>query len=178
MTIGILFVCTGNICRSPTAVAVFRKLAERAGLADRFVVESAGVYGGHAGQPPAAAAIEAAARRGFDITTAHAQVLTPEIMARFDYLIAMDRTHLAAMRWIAPSGLIERPQLLLKYAPAFGVTDVLDPFGGTADDYNRAVALIEAGCKGLLAHMQRVIEASADILLLPRGKAAAALSSC
>ena len=117
MTIGILFVCTGNICRSPMAEGVFRTMADRAGLASAFTVDSAGSYAGHAGEPPSRLAREAAARRGY---------------------------HLAELRRLAPRGFAERPRL-------FVTADVADPYGGSERDYERALDLIEAGCRELLA---------------------------
>jgi protein-tyrosine phosphatase len=149
MTIGVLFVCTGNICRSPMAKGVFAALVRRAGLADAFTVDSAGTYEGHVGQPASLLAIEAARRRGYDIVGHKARLLTNDDLERFDYPMAMDRTHLAAMRWMAPRALQDRPQMLMRSAPELNIVDVADPYGGSANDYARALDLIEAGCKGL-----------------------------
>jgi protein-tyrosine phosphatase len=143
MTIGVLFVCTGNICRSPMAEGVFRSMARRAGLDSAFTVDSAGTYDGHAGEPPSRLALQAAARRGYDISGLRARPVMAADIARFDHVLAMDRRHLAALRRLAPRGLTERPQM-------FTTVDVADPYGGTEQDYERALDLIEAGCKGLL----------------------------
>jgi protein-tyrosine phosphatase len=153
MTIGVLFVCTGNICRSPTAAGVFRTMAQRAGLADVFRVDSAGTFEGHVGQKASMLAIEAAKRRSYDISDHRARLLTVEDIELFDYPMAMDRSHLAAMRWMAPRGLMDRPQMFLKFAPAGRTLDVPDPFGGPSRGYEQALDLIEAGCAGLLAHL-------------------------
>ncbi len=150
MTVGVLFVSTGGICRSPTAAGIFSALAERAGLGQVFEVDSASVYDGHAGNPPALPAIEAASRRGYDIAGRRARPLIAEDIARFDHVLAMDRTNLAAVRWLAPPRLAERPQLFLKFAVLGGAGDVADPYGGTPTDYVYALNLIEAGCTGLL----------------------------
>ena len=101
MTIGILFVCTANICRSPTAEGVFRSLARDAGLEQAFVVDSAGTFAGHAGQPPSLPAIKAAARRGYDIADLRARLVKPEDILRFDHVLAMDRAHLPDLRWMS-----------------------------------------------------------------------------
>jgi protein-tyrosine phosphatase len=143
MTIGVLFVCTGNICRSPMAEGVFRSMARHAGLDSAFIIDSAGTYGGHAGEPPSLPAIKAAARRGYDISGLRARPVVAADIARFDHVLAMDRGHLAVLRGIAPRGLTERPQM-------FTTVDVADPYGGTEQDYERALNLIEAGCKALL----------------------------
>jgi protein-tyrosine phosphatase len=154
MTIGVLFVCTGNICRSPMAAGVFRTLAARAGLADTFTIESAGTFDGYVGQPASLLAIEAAARRGYDISAHRARQVTLEDLERFDHPLAMDRMNLADMRWLAPRARSERPQMLMKYAPQLGVVDVPDPFRGPPRGYDAALDLIEAGCRGLLERLK------------------------
>ena len=154
MTIGVLFVCTGNICRSPMAKGVFTALVRRAGLGDAFAIDSAGTYDGHIGSPASPLAIEAARLRGYEIADHRSRLLTNEDLERFDYPIAMDRTHLAAMRWMAPRKLQDRPQMLMRSAPELNVTDISDPFGGPASGYARALDLIEAGCRGLFAKLE------------------------
>ena len=86
------------------------------------------------------------------------RILTNEDLERFDHPMAMDRTHLAAMRWMAPRKLQDRPQMLMRSAPDLGVTDIPDPYGGPASDYERALDLIEAGCKGLLARLKAEVK--------------------
>jgi protein-tyrosine phosphatase len=153
MTIGVLFVCTGNICRSPMAKGVFRTLVRNAGLADAFTIDSAGTYEGHVGQPASLLAIEAAGRRGYDIADHRARLLTNEDLERFEYPMAMDRSHLAALRWMASRKWQDRPQMLMRSAPDLNVIDIPDPYGGPASGYAQALDLIEAGCKGLLAKL-------------------------
>ena len=150
MTIRVLFVCTANICRSPMAEGVFRTLAERAGLGDAFTIASAGTSNAHAGEPPSPLAVKAAARRGYDIASLRASVVTKEDIAAADYVLAMDRGHLADLRWMAPRDKAQSLQLFTRFGPMPGISDVQDPYGGTAEDYERALDLIEAGCKGLL----------------------------
>lgn len=157
MAIRILFVSTGGICRAPMAVGALRTIVRCAGLADSFEIDGAATYGGYTDQPPSLLAIEAAGRRGYAIDDLKARPLAAADMAHFDYPLAMDRTHLAAMRWLAPSGLTERPQMFMWYAPALGVRDIQDPFGGTNEDFERALDLIEAGCAGLLRRLQTAL---------------------
>lgn len=153
MTIGILFVCTANLCRSPTAEGVFRSLATKAGLADAFEIDSAGTGASHIGQPPTQPAIDAAAARGYDITGIRARQITGEDIKHFDHVLAMTRGHLVEMRWLAPRDLADKPQLLMSYAPPLGILDIPDPYGGTDDDYVRAIGMIESATKGLLAKL-------------------------
>jgi protein-tyrosine phosphatase len=154
MSIGVLFVCTGNICRSPMAEGVFRAMAQREWLGASFDVDSAGTYDGYAGAPPAKLAIEAAARRGYDLSDLRARPLVPEDVARFDHVLAMDRGHLWILRRIAPPAVSQRPRLLMNFAPALRVHEVPDPWGGPPAGYERALDLIEAGCAGLLKHLR------------------------
>lgn len=149
MTTGVLFVCTGNTCRSPMAVGVMRSLAHRAGLAHIFEVDSAGTGVRQAGQPPNRHALDAAARRGHDIAGLRSRPLTASDIARFSHPLAMERTHLAAMCALAPSSLADRPRL-------FVAEDIPDPFGGTAQDYERTLDLIEAGCARLFGHLRKM----------------------
>lgn len=148
--IGVLFVCTGNICRSPMAEGVFRKRVRQAGLEANFEIDSAGTYNRHEGEPPSLPAIAAAVRRGYDIAEQRCRPLVAGDVERFDYPLAMDRGHLAALRRLAPPALINRPRLFLDYAPQLGIKEVPDPYGLGLDDYERALDLIEAGCDGLL----------------------------
>jgi len=154
MTIGVLFVCTGNICRSPMAEGVFRTMVQRAGFGALFTVDSAGTFDGYVGQPPSLLAVEAAARRRYDISQHRARLITSEDIGRFAFSLAMDRSHLATLRWLAPRGLMNRPQMFMKFAPELEVPEVPDPFGGPTEGYDHALDLIEAGCKGLLEHVK------------------------
>lgn len=157
MTIGVLFVCTGNICRSPTAEGVFRTLVEREGLSDKFLIDSAGTYDGHQGEGPSPLAVEAAARRGYDLSAIKSRPLVAEDLERFDYPLAMDRGHLAALRRLSPIPFLERPRMFLEFTPECGLRDVADPYGGTREDYERALDLIEMGCRGLLREVKKAI---------------------
>jgi protein-tyrosine phosphatase len=160
MAIGVLFVCTGNICRSPTAAGVFRTMARKAGMEHEFVIDSAGTFDGHVGNPASMLAIETAKLRGYDITDHRAKLLTIELLKRFDLPIAMDRTHLAALRWMAPRERQDIPTLLMRFAPQLGVDEVPDPFGGPSSGYDLAMDMIEQGCRGLLEGFQSEFKAA------------------
>ena len=161
MTIGILFVCTANICRSPMAEGVFRTMVRRAGLTDRFTIDSAGTSAMYAGQPPTPQAVQSAKLRGYEIADQRSRPLTNEDLENFALSLAMDRSHLAAMRWMAPRAVAERPQMLMKFAPQVGVLEVADPYGGPPRGYEAALDLIEAGCKGLLDSLRPLLEQTA-----------------
>jgi len=154
MAIGVLFVCTGNICRSPTAAGVFRAMARKAGIEHEFNIDSAGTFDGHAGSPASMLAIETAKLRGYDITDHRAKLLTIDLLKQFDLPIAMDRTHLAALRWMVPRERQDIPTLLMQFAPHLGLEEVPDPYGGPAAGYDKAMDLIEAACKGLIEGFQ------------------------
>jgi protein-tyrosine phosphatase len=158
MTIGIIFVCTANICRSPMAEGVFRTMVRRAGLAHAFTIASAGTSALHVGQPPTPLAVQSARLRGYDIAAQRSRALTNEDLEKFVLPLAMDRSHLAAMRWMAPRGVADRPQMFMKFAPQFGVLEVADPYGGPPRGYDAALDLIEAGCQGLLDNLKPLAE--------------------
>jgi protein-tyrosine phosphatase len=150
MTIGVLFVCTANICRSPMAEGAFREMARKAGLAAGFEIASAGTSDVKAGEPPSPLAVEIAAARGYDIAAGRARKITGEDIAHFDHILAMTREHLAEIRWLAPRTLMDKPKLLMSFAPPAGIFDVADPYGLDRPDYERALGLIEVACRGLL----------------------------
>ena len=159
--IAILFVCTANICRSPMAEGVFRTMARRAGLASAFSVDSAGTFDGYVGEPPARSAIKAAALRGYDIRGLRASQVVPADIARFDYVLAMDRSHLAYLRWMAHREPFERLRLFTDFDPYSTAVDVADPYGGDARDFDLALDVIEDGCDGILKALAPLAERAA-----------------
>jgi protein-tyrosine phosphatase len=152
----VLFVCLGNICRSPTAEAVLRSLAGATpDLYRNTQVDSAGTADYHVGEPPDPRSIAAARDRGYDLSTLRARQLTIEDFETFDLLLAMDRANLASMRRFAPTRHLEKVSLFLEYAPEVGTLDVPDPYYGSRADFDRVLDLVEAGSRGLLASTTR-----------------------
>lgn len=154
-TVGVLFVCTGNICRSPTAEGQFRTLVEGQGLAGMFTIDSAATHDYHIGKRPDPRTIQAAARRGLDLAPLRARQVGVEDFAAFDHIVAMDRGHLDILHQLAPPERRDRVSLFLDHAPQTGLHDVPDPYFGGADGFETVLDLIEAGCQGLLAHIRQ-----------------------
>lgn len=149
----ILFFCMGNICRSPTAEGVMRARLAAAGL--HIEVDSAGTQGYHAGEPPDARSQAHALRRGYDLGALRARQLQAADFERFDLVLAMDDDNLARARHLCPPARRERLGLLMDYAPDAGSRIVPDPYYGEAEDFERVLDLVEAGCAGLLAALSQ-----------------------
>ncbi|MEQ8667457.1 MAG: low molecular weight protein-tyrosine-phosphatase [Rhodospirillales bacterium] len=152
MTVNVLFVCLGNICRSPTAEGVFRALVEREGYRGQIACDSAGTGAWHLGKPPDGRAQAAAARRGYDLSSLRARQAEPGDFARFDYVCAMDRSNLRNLQALAPRGY-GGLGLMMAYAPELAVDEVPDPYYGEGDGFERVLDLLEAASGGLLAHI-------------------------
>jgi protein-tyrosine phosphatase len=152
MSTRILFVCLGNICRSPTAEGVFAKMAGEAG-AD-VEVDSAGTSGWHIGDPPDRRAQTAAQRRGVNISRLQARKVVAEDFAAFDLILAMDDDNLAKLRQAAPADAKAELRLFLDYAPDTVRTAIPDPYYGAGDGFELVLDLIEAASRGLLAELE------------------------
>jgi protein-tyrosine phosphatase len=144
----ILFVCTGNICRSPTAEGVLLHHARRNGL--ELIVDSAGTSAEELGNPPDARARRVAQARGYILPERQARQVRANHFITFDRILAMTGTHLRALERRAPAETTSRLELFMTYAPEHGVGDVPDPWYGGLADYEQALDLIEAGVAGLL----------------------------
>jgi protein-tyrosine phosphatase len=152
----VLFVCTGNICRSPTAEGVLRHKLAEAGLAGRVSVESAGTIDYHAGEPPDRRAVQRAAQRGYDLQDLRARQLCQADFEAFDLILCMDRGHFRQLGRLCPPQLAERLKLFLQYAAVPGLpAEVPDPYYGGHADYDYALDLIEAAVEGLIAALER-----------------------
>ncbi len=149
----VLFVCLGNICRSPTAEGVFRALVEREGVARCIEVDSAGTHDYHIGAPPDGRAQEAACRRGIDISDLRGRKVTAADFTRFDYVLAMDRSNHEHLRRLCPKGEERRLRLFLEFAPDLGLPDVPDPYYGGRQGFEAVLDLIEIAARGLLRHI-------------------------
>lgn len=144
----VLFVCLGNICRSPTAEGVFRARAAKAGLAAE--ADSCGTGGWHAGEPPHPPSVKAALRRGYDLSGLRARQLTLADFTAFDHVLVMDRCNLAEARALQPKDGAT-PQLFLGYAPQHG-DEVPDPW--YSGDFDGVLDMVEAASDGLIAALQ------------------------
>jgi len=140
----VLFVCLGNICRSPTAEGVFRAAVEARGLESRFEIDSAGTGDWHIGAPPDHRAQRAAARRGVDLSRLRARQIAADDMAKFDHIIAMDAANYADLTRLA--GPRHRHKVRLLLADSALGEEVPDPYYGGAAGFDRALDLIEAAC--------------------------------
>lgn len=150
-----LFVCLGNICRSPTAEGVMRALVERAGLSDEYALDSAGTHAYHVGRPPDPRSQEAALRRGYDLSALRARCVSTSDFSRFDQILAMDRDNLATLQEACPPGLRHKVRLFLDYAVEFEDDEVPDPYAGGQDGFEHVLDLVEAAANGLLRASQR-----------------------
>ena len=151
----VLFVCMGNICRSPTAEAVLREIARREAPGLALEVDSAGTHGYHTGSPPDERAMAAARRRGYDLSALRARVVEPGDFARFDFVIAMDEEIHERLQGMAPRTNAARVALFLEFAPALGRRDVPDPYYGGAAGFEDVLDLVEEGARGLLAALDK-----------------------
>jgi protein-tyrosine phosphatase len=151
----ILFVCLGNICRSPTAEAVLREIAAREAPDLRLEMDSAGTAGYHVGEPPDPRTRQAAARRGYDLSALRARVVEPEDFEHFDLILAMDRENLSVLRRRAPGTAQQRLRLLLEFASQGAPEDVPDPYYGGPNGFEEVLDLVEDAVRGLLAHLRQ-----------------------
>ena len=154
-TISVLFVCMGNICRSPSAEAVFRHYVENAGLADSILIDSAGTHDYHIGAPPDARAQRAAQQRGYDMGGLRGRQVEEGDFHRFDYVLAMDRTNLAILQRLVPPDGDAQVQLFLEYARHHAEREVPDPYYGGADGFERVLDMVEDAAEGLLQHIRQ-----------------------
>jgi protein-tyrosine phosphatase len=147
----VLFVCTANICRSPTAEGVTRRLLREEGLdPERYEIDSAGTHDYHVGKPPFPDAVAIARNRGYDITRCVARVVRAEDFDHFDHILAMDKGQLRYLKMIAPTRSKEKIELLLDYSDRYRGKDVPDPYGGKPKAYEKALDMIEDGCRGVV----------------------------
>ncbi|MBK5969871.1 MULTISPECIES: low molecular weight protein-tyrosine-phosphatase [Thiorhodovibrio] len=151
----VLFVCMGNICRSPTAQGVFRHLVRQAGLADRITIDSAGTHAYHVGEPPDARATQAAQLRGIELGDIRARRATVEDFHAFDYVLAMDRDNFRDLRELCPPGLTSRLRMFMDFAPNASVREVPDPYYGGPSGFDRVLDLVETAAAGLLEDIRR-----------------------
>lgn len=148
--IGVLFVCLGNICRSPTAEGVFRKRVADAGMSEIIRVDSAGTHAYHTGEPPDRRAVLAAQRRGVDLSNIRARRIATTDFESFDFVLAMDASNLRNLQELCPVKYADRLQLFLDYSNGAAEREVPDPYYGGALGFERVLDLVEEAAEGLL----------------------------
>lgn len=146
----VLFVCLGNICRSPTAHGIFARQVEEAGLTSCIRVDSCGTGAWHVGEPPDARATAAARLRGYDLTPLRARQFESRDFERFDVILAMDRSNLSHLEALRPADFSGTLSLFLDYHPAATTREVPDPYYGGDRGFEEVLDLVEAASRGLL----------------------------
>ena len=167
----VLFICTGNICRSPTAAGVFRQQVKEAGLARRIRADSAGMLDYHTGEPPDPRAQAAAKRRNYDLSKLRARQVRRVDFEEYDHLLAMDAGHLEQLRKLGAAEHLHKVRLFLDFAPHLSRRDVPDPYYGTDQGFELVLDLVEEAGRGLLAYLRRELEGDDAPALFGRGRA-------
>ena len=153
--VSVLFVCMGNICRSPTAEGVFRKMVSDASLDAVIHVDSAGTHAYHVNQPPDQRAQFAAQRRGFELRHIRARRVSAEDFNQFDYILAMDEDNLLILKENAPEHSRSKISLFLEFSDSAPVLEVPDPYYGGSSGFERVLDLVEDASHGLLEAIKR-----------------------
>ncbi len=153
--VSVVFVCMGNICRSPTAEAVFRQIVENAGLSEYISIDSAGTHDYHIGDAPDLRTQRAAQQRGYDMSGLRGRQVEQGDFQRFDYVLAMDHANMAILQRITPPGSKTQARLFLEYARHHQEREVPDPYYGGADGFERVLDMVEDAAEGLLMHIKQ-----------------------
>ncbi len=150
----VLFVCLGNICRSPSAEAVFKHFVQKEGENDRFFIDSAGTSGWHAGEPADARMKRHAIKRGIELTSTSRQFI-PEDFDRFDYIIAMDNENMAELKRLARNkNDLEKLSMMTDFSRKFNYHEIPDPYYGGDEGFELVLDLLEDAAGGLLKHIK------------------------
>lgn len=152
----VLFVCTGNICRSPTAEGVARGLAAKHGVDHLFEFDSAGTHGYHVGDPPDPRTVAAARRRGYDLSPLRARRVTEFDFVSFDHVLAMDREHLEILQRACPASHRHKLRLFLDYRQAFDLDEVPDPYYGGGQGFEQVLDLVEDAANHLIRTLSSI----------------------
>jgi protein-tyrosine phosphatase len=158
-SIAICFVCLGNICRSPSAEAVMRDLVERAKLAERIVIDSAGTGDWHIGEAPDERAQKAARKRGYDLSKLRGRQVAAADFARFDLFIVMDDANATALTAVCPPEYRDKIRLLMEFATNDDSRVVVDPYFGGEEGFEKVLAQCEDACEGLLKALRAQLTA-------------------
>ncbi|MCH9640053.1 MAG: low molecular weight phosphotyrosine protein phosphatase [Betaproteobacteria bacterium] len=152
----VLFVCMGNICRSPTADAIFRHQVKAAGLEQEIVVDSAGTHTYHIGNPPDQRAQSTASNRGYKMHDLRARAVEADDFNHFDYILAMDNDNLSILQRRCPTQFSEKIGLLMQYSQNNDFDkEVADPYYGGQGGFERVLDMVEDACQGLLEHINK-----------------------
>lgn len=152
--VSVLFVCLGNICRSPTAHAVFRKMVKDEGLADQIEIDSAGTGGWHVGNPPDKRATQVAEGKGIQMRDLRARQVDFGDFYQYDYILAMDASNYSNLFEMAPTEHREKIHMFLSFTEEFSETEVPDPYYGGPDGFEHVFDLVGSASKGLLEHIK------------------------
>lgn len=152
--IKVLFVCLGNICRSPSAEGVFRACVEKANLSDNIAIDSCGTAAYHIGKSPDPRSIQAAAQRDIDISYLQARQVEVSDFDKFDYMMAMDESNLENLKRLQPNNSKAQVGLLMEFATKIQGTEVPDPYYGGKDGFELVLDLLEDACSALLDHIR------------------------
>lgn len=153
--VNVLFICMGNICRSPTAEAVFRRRVAGAGLTQQIQIDSAGTHDYHIGDAPDKRAQQVALGRGYDMSDLRGRQVEAEDFSRFDYVLAMDMANLAILQRLCPPPQQMRLGLFLNYARRHEEREVPDPYYGGTEGFERVLDMVEDAAEGLLEHIRQ-----------------------
>ena len=151
----VVFVCTGNICRSPTAEGVFRKMIREAGLEDSVQIASSGTHAYHVGEAPDLRAQQAALKRGYDLGDLKARQVTQDDFRDFDLILAMDWENLALLQQQCPRSYKHKLHLLMRFAGEHDAATVPDPYYGGPEGFNTVLDYVEDACQGLIEVVRR-----------------------
>jgi len=154
MKVRVLFVCMGNICRSPTAEAVFRHIVEKEGLEHAIQIDSAGTHDYHIGEAPDPRTQRAAKQRGYDMSRLRGRQVAAEDFRHFDYVLAMDEANLSILERLRPDDAASHLGLFLDFAERQKEREVPDPYYGGADGFERVLDMVEDAAGGLLQHIR------------------------
>ncbi len=164
----VLFVCTANICRSPTAEGVFRKLVESSSLAGSIEIDSAGTHGYYVDEKPDPRAIRHASLRGYELEHLRARQVSTYDLEHFDHVLAMDKANIRHLKAMTPTRLAHKIELLLDYGSHHDQHEVPDPFQGKPRDFEIALDLIEDACNGLLTYLLDIRRMRAAATVKPK----------
>ena len=154
----VLFVCMGNICRSPTAEGVFKHYVAEAGLADQIASDSAGTHDYHIGEPVDPRARQAANRRGYNLDPLRGRQVNRGDFAYFDYVLAMDESNLRALKRLCPSQYAHKVKLFMEFGFDVGAREVPDPYSGEPEGFEQVLDMVEQAAQGLLQYLRARID--------------------